>query len=72
MEKIIKTEKIIFVDDLTSINEIESFSNQSGVKFITFDYTTHIKLTEKNIQHEISEIYLTQDTDKLQKQCYKF
>jgi hypothetical protein len=72
MEKIIKTEKIIFVDDLTSINEIESFSNQSDVKFITFDYTTHIKLTEKNIQHEISEIYLTQDTDKLQKQCYKF
>ena len=26
--------KIIFVDNLTSINEIESFSNQSDVKYI--------------------------------------
>ena len=67
-----KSKKIIFVDNLTSINEIENFSNQSDVKIISFDYTSHIKLTEKNIEHEISEIYLTQDTDKLQKQCYEF
>ena len=67
-----ESKKIIFVDNLTSINEIENFSNQSDVKIISFDYTSHIKLTEKNIEHEISEIYLTQDTDKLQKQCYEF
>jgi len=72
MEKINKLKKIIFVDDLTSINEIEIFSNQSDVKIISFDYASHIKLAEKNIQHEISEIYLTQDTKKLQKQCYEF
>ena len=65
-------EKIIFVDNLTSIDEIETFSNQSNVKIISFDYTSHIKLTEKNIQHEISEIYLIQDTKKLQKQCFEF
>ena len=64
--------KIIFVDSLTSINEVEVFSNQSDTKIITFDYTSHIKLKEKNIEHEISEIYLTQDTKKLQKQCYEF
>jgi len=64
--------KIIFVDNLTSINEIQTFSNQSDVKIISFDYASHIKLTEKNIQHEISEIYLTQDTKKLQKQCFEF
>ena len=64
--------KIIFVDNLTSINEVEVFSNQSDVKIISFDYTSHIKLKEKNIEHEISEIYLTQDTKKLQKQCYEF
>ena len=67
-----ESKKIIFVDNLTSINEIENFSNQSDVKIISFDYTSHIKLTEKNIEHEISEIYLTQDTEKLQKQCYEF
>ena len=72
MEKMNKPQKIIFVDDLTSINEIEILSSQSDVKIISFDYTSHIKLNKKNIQHEISEIYLTQDTRKLQKQCFKF
>ena len=72
MEKMNEPEKIIFVDNLTSIDEIETFSNQSNVKIISFDYTSHIKLTEKNIQHEISEIYLIQDTKKLQKQCFEF
>jgi hypothetical protein len=72
MEKMNKPQKIIFVDDLTSINEIETLSNQSDVKIISFDYTSHIKLNKKNIRHEISEIYLTQDTGKLQKQCFEF
>ena len=72
MGKMNESKKIIFVDNLTSINEIANYSNQSDVKIISFDYTSHIKLTEKNIEHEISEIYLTQDTEKLQKQCYEF
>ena len=72
MEKMNTPKKIIFVDNLTSINEVEVFSNQSDVKIISFDYTSHIKLKEKNIEHEISEIYLTQDTKKLQKQCFEF
>ena len=72
MEKMNKPKKIIFVDNLTSINEIEIFSNKSDVKIISFDYASHIKLKEKNIQHEISEIYLTQDTRKLQKQRFEF
>jgi len=72
MEKMNKLKKIIFVDNLTSINEIETFSNKSDVKIISFDYTSHIKLKEKNIQHEISEIYLIEDTEKLQKQCFEF
>ena len=64
--------QIIFVDNLTSINEIETISDKDDVKFITFDYDSHVKLTEKNIDHEISEIYLTEDVNKLQKQCYEF
>ena len=48
MEKMNEPKKIIFVDNLTSINEIEHFSNQSYVKIISFDYISHIKLTEKN------------------------
>ena len=58
--------QIIFVDNLTSINELETFSDKDDVKIITFDYTSHIELTEKKIDHEISEIYLNQDINKLQ------
>lgn len=72
MEKMNEPEKIIFVDNLTSINEIETFSDKDNVKIITFDYASHIELTEKKIDHEISEIYLNQDINKLQKQCYEF
>ena len=35
MEKMNKSQKIIFVDDLTSINEIETLSNSSDVKIIS-------------------------------------
>jgi len=35
MEKMNKPQKIIFVDDLTSINEIETLSNSSDVKIIS-------------------------------------
>ena len=72
MEKMNEPKQIVFVDNLTSINEIEIFSNKDDVKIITFDYGSHIKLIEKNIDHEISEIYLTEDVNKLQKQCYEF
>ena len=67
-----ESKQIIFVDNLTSINEIETFSDKDNVKIITFDYASHIELTEKKIDHEISEIYLNQDINKLQKQCYEF
>ena len=72
MEKMNEPKQIIFVDNLTLINEIETISDKDDVKFITFDYDSHVKLTEKNIDHEISEMYLTEDVNKLQKQCYEF
>ena len=72
MEKMTEGGKIVFVDSLTSINEVESFFDKENVKIITFDYSSHIQLTEKNIEHEISEIYLTEDVVELQKQCYEF
>ncbi len=64
--------KIIFVDSLTSINEVKNFFDKENVKIITFDYSSHVELTEKNIEHEISEVYLMEDIDKLQRQCYEF
>ena len=58
-------EKIILVDNLTSLKEIESFASGKFVKIITFDYASHKKLNKKNIEHEISEIYSNkQDVEK--------
>ena len=67
-----QVEKIILVDNLTSISEIETFSDCIDTKFITFDYASHIKLTEKKIKHEISENYSNNEIDQLQKKCYNF
>ena len=49
MEKMNEPKQIVFVDNLTSINELETFSKKDDVKFITFDYDSHIKLIERNI-----------------------
>ena len=66
-------EKIILVDNLTSLKEIENFASGKFVKIITFDYASHKKLNEKNIEHEISEIYSNrEDVEKTQKKCYEF
>ena len=72
MEKMNELKEIIFVDNLTSINEIEKFSIKLNTKFITFDYNSHLKLKNRKIEHEISEKYLIEDVTKLQKQCYEF
>jgi hypothetical protein len=72
MGKMTEGRKIIFVDSLTSINEVKNFFDKENVKIITFDYSSHVELTEKNIEHEISEVYLMEDIDKLQRQCYEF
>ena len=72
MGKMTEGKKIIFVDSLTSINEVKNFFDKENIKIITFDYSSHVELTEKNIEHEISEVYLTEDIGKLQRQCYEF
>ena len=71
MGQVKNIKKIILVDDSTSINEIEKLSNYTDIKFITFDYTSHIKLTEKKIEHEISENYSNNKIEQLQKKCYE-
>ena len=49
MEKMNELKEIIFVDSLTSINEIENFSIKLNTKFITFDYDSHLKLKNRKI-----------------------
>ena len=65
--------KIILVDNFTQINEIGNLISDNSTKIISFDYESHQKLLEKNIEHEISETYSDEENvEKIQKNCYEF
>ena len=65
--------KIILIDNFTQINEIDNLTSDNSTKIITFDYESHQELLEKNIEHEISEIYSDEENvEKIQKNCYEF
>ena len=65
--------KIILIDNFTQINEIDNLISDNSTKIISFDYESHQKLLEKNIEHEISEIYSDEENvEKIQKNCYEF
>ena len=71
MEKI--NLKIALIDKSTEIQFLENFRKESNTKIISFDYSTHIFLKEKNIPHEISEKYSNNSNiQELQKLCYEF
>lgn len=56
------SKKIILIDSITSIEEInKELTNYSGVKIITFDYHSHYILKENNIEHIVSDEYLKND-----------
>ena len=73
MEKNKTPKKIILIDNFTQINEIGNLISDNSTKIITFDYESHQELLEKNIEHEISEIYSDEENvEKIQKNCYEF
>ena len=65
--------KIILIDNFTQINEIGNLISDNSTKIITFDYESHQELLEKNIKHEISEIYSNEENvEKIQKIVMNF
>jgi len=63
---------IILVDSNTRISTIKQFATNNTM-IISFDYESHIFLLQNNIEHEISDNYLTNnDLNFIQKSSYHF
>lgn len=63
--------EIALIDNLTEIDFLEDFLQKPNTKIITFDYKSHTILKKRNIDHQISDEYLEDNTIDLQKLCYK-
>jgi len=72
LEKISDHDKIFLIDRFTKLDNLFSLSGQSEL-IITFDFESHKLLLEKNIKHEISDIFLTDyDLSSVQNNSYKY
>jgi len=61
---------ILLVDSSSNIEEIQAFKDQQ-IKIITFDYESHKILSKRNVEHEISDDYITiTDLQTIQKKSY--
>lgn len=65
--------QVILVDSETDFYSIKEYLNQKLPSLIiAFDYVSHTKLLENNIDHKTSDDFLTEfDPDNLQNQVYK-
>lgn len=72
LEKISDHDKIFLIDRFTKLDNLFSLSGQSEL-IITFDFESHKLLLEKNIKHEISDIFLTDyNLSSIQNNSYKY
>ena len=70
--KINKKQKICLLDSSSDIKEFDAIIKSSEYKFITFDYESHKFLNLKNIPHEISDEFLSNDSNSVQNLTRKF
>ena len=71
LEKTTKSEIILF-DSSSSIDDLKKILNKT-TKIISFDYESHKILLEKNIEHEISDYYVSREMlVDVQNNCYRF
>ncbi len=64
---------VLLFDSSMNFKDISLIIEEKNLKIITFDYESHLLFEEKNIEHEISDIYLTQkDLEDIQEKSYFF
>jgi len=64
--------KIILIDSLSKFQDFDKFLDTNDL-VITFDYKSHILLSEKNIEHIVSDTYLsTTEFELIQEYSYTF
>ena len=69
-----KKYSILFVDSSTSIDDIIEIKNKiSNIQIFSFDYISHKLLIKNNINHEISDKFLSEnDLNIIQQKSYQF
>ena len=71
LEKISDTEIVLF-DSSSSVDDLKKILKKT-TKIISFDYKSHKTLIENNIEHEISDHYVSRDMlVNVQNNCYRF
>lgn len=64
---------ILLFDSSMNLRDVFPIIKEKNPKIITFDYNSHKLFEEKNIQHEISDNYISSDDlDYIQKKSYYF
>ena len=69
-----KKYSILFVDSSTSIDDVIKIKNKiSNIQIFSFDYISHKLLIKNNINHEISDKFLSEnDLNIIQQKSYQF
>ena len=69
----LKNNMILLFDSSMNFKDVYPKIKEKKPKIITFDYKSHILFEEKNISHEISDVYISQnDLDSIQERSYLF
>ena len=62
---------VILFDSLSDFNDLDEMNSKNTSKIISFDYEAHKILKDKKINHEISDIYLSEkELRMIQKTAY--
>ncbi len=68
-----QSKNILLLDSSSSKNIIKELKEKKFFKIITFDFSSHKKLLNLKIDHEISDTYLDDlDLDDIQKKSYEY
>ncbi len=68
-----KNDTILLFDSSMNFQDVNKIIKEKKPRIITFDYESHIIFEEKNICHDISDIYISKnDLDIMQKKSYLF
>ena len=69
----LQSENILLVDSTFDLENIHDIIKEKNISIITFDYKSHKILEKKNIDHKLSDDYITDlDCKNIQEYVYKF
>ena len=69
----LQSENILLIDSTFDFDNIHKIIDEQGISIITFDYKSHKILEKQNINHKLSDDYISDlDCKNIQEYVYKF